>query len=176
MSYYAVQLINFKTLLGLKESKHAASIALSAGRGRRDKFVESWASRKTKDIYFCESMLTCIQNVNNLDSEAVKNQQLDFWRVRLNLFDQIASIPSPSDPTMDSSSLLLLHYIGNWDMSLNVFPVSGGSGPGTSIARGDLFDISVAGLPGGLDVPIGATIWAKIALPGQTLANWKILY
>ena len=176
MSYYTVKLMNFQTLLGLKEAKQAARIALSAGRGRRDRFIENWSSKKDKDIFLCESMLQTIQDSGNTDLESVKSQLLDFWTVRLNLFDLVASIPSPSDPTVDSSSLLLLHYIGNWDASLNTFPVSGGSGPGTSIARGDLFDISVGGAPGGLNLSVGATIWAKVALPGQTLANWKILY
>lgn len=65
---------------------------------------------------------------------------------------------------------------GFYDASVNVFPASGGTGPGGSIQKDNTFDISVSGTLGGQLVPAGATIRAVIDSPGQTLANWRIYF
>lgn len=174
MSYLSAKLMNFNILFGIKLVKHTSRVAFSASRGSRSVGIDHWSSKKNEQIFLCMAMLESIQDGNS-DVDYVKGQQLDYWTTELNLFDLIPEA-TPSDPTMDSSSQLLVHWIGNWDASLNTFPNSGGTGPGTAVARGDFWDISVGGAPGGLDLPAGATIIAKVANPGQVLANWKITY
>lgn len=176
MSYFSVKFLNFKTLLRLKERTHALKIALDAGHGIRFG-AENPFTKKNYEFYTCESMVDTLEDPGNTDHDMVKGQLLDYWTLRLNLFDNVQYLQTITDPTMeDSSSLLLLHYIGNWDLSANLFPVLGGTGPGGAVARGDVWDIVVGGVPGGLDVPAGATIWAKVAEPGQDLTKWKIIY
>lgn len=76
-----------------------------------------------------------------------------------------------------SSDIGAVHYQGVCDLSADLFPTVGGSGAVGAIAKGDEFDISVAGTPGGGDlIPAGSTIRAKVNLPGQVLANWRIYY
>jgi hypothetical protein len=63
---------------------------------------------------------------------------------------------------------------GNFDASVNTFPAAGGSGPGGVILKGDMWNISVAGVLGGVPVAIRQTVRALIDAPGQDAANWAI--
>lgn len=64
--------------------------------------------------------------------------------------------------------------IGDWDASANTFPISGGTGIGGAIKKGNEVDVIVAGAPGGYPVNPGAILRAKVDSPGQILANWRI--
>ncbi|HVH92504.1 MAG TPA: tail fiber domain-containing protein [Candidatus Acidoferrum sp.] len=63
---------------------------------------------------------------------------------------------------------------GNYNASGNVFPSSGGSGPGGAIMKGDIWRISVAGNLGGTDVAVDQQIRALVDSPAQTSSNWGI--
>ena len=104
MSYLTVKLLNFQTLFGLRLVKHADRVAYSARRGVRSVGINHWSSEKNEKIFLCMAMLDSIQDGNS-DVDYVKSQQLDYWMNELNLFDLIPTIATPSDPTMDSSSL-----------------------------------------------------------------------
>ena len=65
---------------------------------------------------------------------------------------------------------------GGHDASGGLLPVAGGTGPAGAIARGNQFDVTVAGVVGGEVLPVGATIRAKVATPGQVLGSWRIYY
>ncbi len=69
----------------------------------------------------------------------------------------------------------ILSYRGVWDASGNVFPSTGGSGRDGSIKKGNIWNISVAGVLGGVTVNIGYSIRALVDNPGTSLANWLIL-
>ena len=75
----------------------------------------------------------------------------------------------------DSLVVGLLDDRGNYDASTNLFPATGGSGVAGAILKGDLWFISVAGILGGVLVPIGASVRALVDTPGQTSTNWNIL-
>lgn len=64
---------------------------------------------------------------------------------------------------------------GNYDASVNTFPVAGGSGAAGAVLKGDVWRISVAGTLGGSAVQIGDTIRALVDTPAQTAANWAIM-
>lgn len=67
--------------------------------------------------------------------------------------------------------------IGDYDASTNLFPASPlGTGSSGNIAKGNMWDISVAGTLGGEGLSPGSSIMAKIDNPGQTLANWRIFF
>lgn len=80
---------------------------------------------------------------------------------------------APIAPTLPSFMVI---DCGGHDASTNLFPTTGGTGTAGAIARGNQFDITVAGTLGGMDVEPGATIRAKVDAPGQTLSNWRIYY
>lgn len=63
---------------------------------------------------------------------------------------------------------------GQYDASTNVFPTTGGRGPGGVPAKGDLWEISVGGTLGGTVVSPLQTIRALVATPGQTAGNWAM--
>lgn len=63
---------------------------------------------------------------------------------------------------------------GNYNASGNVFPSTGGSGPGGAIMKGDIWRISVAGNLGGTDVAVDQQIRALVDSPAQTSGNWGI--
>jgi hypothetical protein len=67
---------------------------------------------------------------------------------------------------------------GNYDFSVNTFPITGGTGAGGAIKKNNTFDITVSGTPAGATepIPVGATIRALTDTPGQTLSNWRIYY
>jgi hypothetical protein len=67
-----------------------------------------------------------------------------------------------------------LTTVGNWDASGNAFPTTG-SGAGGIVDIGDKWTISVKGIVSGDSLQVGDVIIAKIASPGQTLANWNHL-
>lgn len=60
-------------------------------------------------------------------------------------------------------------FKGFWDASGNVFP-------STDVLKGNKWVISVAGTLGGVELSPGAKIMALIDTPGQTLANWDIIF
>lgn len=75
---------------------------------------------------------------------------------------------------VDSSVSGLLSDMGNWDASGNVFPTTGGSGPGGSILKGDLWYVSVAGTLGGNAVAVGDNFRALVDNPTLS-SDWNIL-
>lgn len=76
---------------------------------------------------------------------------------------------------VDASVSGVLDDRGNWDASVNVFPSTGGSGPGGTILKGDLWFVSVPGTLGGTPVVVGNNFRALVDNPGQTATNWNIL-
>jgi len=66
-------------------------------------------------------------------------------------------------------------YRGVYNASSDLFPSAGGSGTGGAIMAGDVWNISVAGVLGSMNVYIGYTIRALVNTPGQTAANWTIM-
>jgi 6-phosphogluconolactonase (cycloisomerase 2 family) len=65
-------------------------------------------------------------------------------------------------------------FIGFYDASTNLFPSTGGTGPGGAIEKGNYWSASVAGTLGGQPVGIGAYILAGVNNPGQIASNWSI--
>ncbi len=63
---------------------------------------------------------------------------------------------------------------GPYDASSNLFPTTGGSGTGGTVAQYDYWLITVAGTLGGSPVVQGNEIYALVNLPGQTSSNWFI--
>ncbi len=66
------------------------------------------------------------------------------------------------------------HFRGFYDASSNLFPTTGGSGVGGSVAQYDYWFISVAGTLGGTPVSPSNIIQAKVDLPAQISSNWII--
>lgn len=76
---------------------------------------------------------------------------------------------------IDASVTGVLDDRGNWDASVNLFPSTGGSGPGGAILKGDLWFVSVPGTLGGSPVVVGSNFRALVDSPGQIATNWNIL-
>jgi hypothetical protein len=81
---------------------------------------------------------------------------------------------STAEAYADALVVSMLDDRGNYNASGNVFPSSGGSGPAGSVAKGDLWTISVAGTLGGQAVTAGDVVRSKVDGPGQTAGNWVI--
>jgi hypothetical protein len=75
---------------------------------------------------------------------------------------------------VDASVSGVLDDRGNWDASTNLFPTTGGSGPGGSILKGDLWFVSVAGILGGTSVVVGNNFRALVDNPTLS-TDWNIL-
>jgi hypothetical protein len=75
---------------------------------------------------------------------------------------------------VDASVSGVLDDRGNWDASTNLFPTTGGSGPGGSILKGDLWFVSVAGILGGTPVVVGNNFRALVDNPTLS-TDWNIL-
>lgn len=75
---------------------------------------------------------------------------------------------------VDASVSGVLDDRGNWDASTNLFPTTGGSGPGGSILKGDLWFVSVAGILGGTAVVVGNNFRALVDNPTLS-TDWNIL-
>jgi hypothetical protein len=75
---------------------------------------------------------------------------------------------------VDASVTGVLDDRGNWDASTNLFPTTGGSGPGGSILKGDLWFVSVAGTLGGTAVVVGNNFRALVDNPTLS-TDWNIL-
>lgn len=72
----------------------------------------------------------------------------------------------------DSISGIVI-FCGDYDASSDLFPSSGGTLEGGVPAKGNQFYLSPnGGVLGGIFVPAGMMIMAKINTPGQILANW----
>lgn len=65
--------------------------------------------------------------------------------------------------------------VGDWDASVNTFPVWGVDGNPNPIAKGDYWYITVAGTMGTHVVNPGDVLYAKTATPGQTSTNWFVV-
>lgn len=63
-------------------------------------------------------------------------------------------------------------YCGTYDASINLFPSTGGTLAGGIPAKANQFLLSVGGILGGVFVPAGVMIMAKVDTPGQTASNW----
>ncbi|MET3134953.1 hypothetical protein AAKU55_005256 [Oxalobacteraceae bacterium GrIS 1.11] len=63
---------------------------------------------------------------------------------------------------------------GNYNASINTFPIAGGSGVGGAVLKGDIWTISIAGTLGGISLAPRQTIRATLDAPGQLLANWAV--
>lgn len=63
-------------------------------------------------------------------------------------------------------------FRGGWDASGGLYPTIGGSGIGGAVAAGDWWYITVAGTLNTTPVSVGDQIFALVATPGQTDANW----
>lgn len=69
-------------------------------------------------------------------------------------------------------------FMGYWDASGNAFPTNNlGSGSGGVIKKGNVFEISVAGAPGNVELNPGAKIMAKVDEPagGWSNSGWTVL-
>lgn len=75
---------------------------------------------------------------------------------------------------IDASVTGVLDDRGNWDASTNLFPTTGGSGPGGTILKGDLWFVSVPGTLGGTPVVVGSNFRALIDNPVLS-TDWNIL-
>lgn len=75
---------------------------------------------------------------------------------------------------VDASVSGVLDDRGNWDASTNLFPTTGGSGPGGSILKGDLWFVSVLGILGGTPVVVGNNFRALVDNPTLP-TDWNIL-
>jgi hypothetical protein len=75
---------------------------------------------------------------------------------------------------VDASVSGVLDDRGNWDASGGAFPSTGGSGPGGSILKGDLWFVSVAGILGGTPVVVGNNFRALVDNPTLS-TDWNIL-
>ena len=75
---------------------------------------------------------------------------------------------------IDASVTGVLDDRGNWDASSGLFPSTGGSGPGGTILKGDLWFVSVPGILGGTPVVVGSNFRALIDGP-LVPADWNIL-
>jgi hypothetical protein len=75
---------------------------------------------------------------------------------------------------VDASVSGVLDDRGNWDASTDLFPTTGGSGPGGSILKGDLWFVSVAGILGGTAVVVGNNFRALVDNPTLS-TDWNIL-
>lgn len=63
-------------------------------------------------------------------------------------------------------------FRGGWDASGGLYPTTGGSGGAGAVAAGDWWYITVAGTLNTKPVNVGDQIFALVATPGQTDANW----
>lgn len=63
-------------------------------------------------------------------------------------------------------------FCGTYDASTNLFPSTGGTLAGGVPAKANQFLLSVGGILGGVFVPSGVMIMAKVDTPGQTASNW----
>lgn len=80
---------------------------------------------------------------------------------------------SPSVKTyVDNQTAGLLQLRGGWDASSNLFPTTGGSGPGDAVFVGDTWYVTVAGTLGSKAVVVGDGFFANVNTPAQTSANW----
>jgi hypothetical protein len=68
----------------------------------------------------------------------------------------------------------LLDDRGNWDASTTLWPTTGGSGPGGTILKGDLWYVSVGGTLGGTPVVVGNSFRALVDNPVLN-SDWSIL-
>ena len=75
---------------------------------------------------------------------------------------------------VDASVSGVLDDRGNWDASTNLFPTTGGSGPGGTILKGDLWFVSVPGTLGGTAVVVGNNFRALVDNPVLS-TDWNIL-
>ena len=75
---------------------------------------------------------------------------------------------------VDASVVGVLDDRGNWDASSGSFPSTGGSGPGGSILKGDLWFVSVPGTLGGTAVVVGNNFRALVDNPVLS-TDWNIL-
>lgn len=76
-------------------------------------------------------------------------------------------------PWVDPPPSPVITVVGEWDASLDTFPTAG-TGPLNAIAANDVWLISVAGSPDGMDLEPGLFIKALIDVPGQIAVNWGI--
>lgn len=68
-----------------------------------------------------------------------------------------------------------MHFQGGVDLSTNLFPVVGGSGPAGAIAQGDTFVVTVSGTVCGTVMQVGDLIIARVANPAQVCGNWALV-
>jgi hypothetical protein len=111
------------------------------------------------------NILTGMQNLANMSGPAIplllaRNGALQYY--------QINSSTNPFGQTF-------MIYIGGYNASGNQFPTIG-SGPGSTVAMGNMWSITGPGQVGGVNVLVGAMIMAKVNNPGQTLSNWFIWF
>lgn len=72
------------------------------------------------------------------------------------------------------------HWRGAYDLSVDAYPSSGGSGTGGAIQSGDEWYVSVSGELdvtglGVITINTGAIIKALVNTPGTTPANWRVI-
>lgn len=76
-------------------------------------------------------------------------------------------------PWVDPTPTPPIVVVGEWDASNDTFPTQG-TGPSNAVAANDVWLITVAGSPDGMDLEPDMFIKAVIADPGQDAANWTI--
>src|SRR6185437_6023211 len=114
------------------------------------------------------------------------------YRALLNDFTappQLPPLPAPSNSfihsdlnfiyqailAMNSREMGDFSYRGVYDASTDLFPTTGGSGTSGDVIAGDVWNISVLGVLGGIHVYVGYTIRALVNSPGQTASDWNIM-
>ena len=123
----------------------------------------------TVNLFFTDGERLRLAN----DVELIANKSDDIF------LDSTSDIKYPTVSAVvdyvDSIELGLLDDRGNWDASGGTYPTINGSGPGGTIAKGDIWYISVAGNLGGYPVYVGDSVRALTDTPGQDSGNWDIL-
>ena len=75
----------------------------------------------------------------------------------------------------DTKIVGLFNDRGSYNASSNEFPISGGSGVGGAILRGDTWFLSAGGILGGVNSPSGSNVRALIDSPTNNISDWNIL-
>lgn len=110
------------------------------------------------------------ENITNKSTDVTLSSNSDTF------YPSVKAAKTYTDTAISAAVTGLLNDRGDYDASGNGFPSTGGSGPGGSILRGDIWFISVPGTLGGIAVDIGDSVRALVDSPGQTATNWNILH
>lgn len=116
------------------------------------------------NIVYPKQPLTTVNNQYMIGPEITGDPISDISRLDVdgNLIPWVD--PTPTPPII---------VVGSWDASNDTFPILG-TGPSNAVAANDVWRISVAGNPDGMDLEVDMFIKALVSSPGQDSANWSI--